>query len=197
MCVLVAMTASSCVHNSTTTSDTTDVTTHTVTPSAAPTGPVDTRRAIATPAADCPLLSATDAAQLGGMRLARIERLTRGTSVIGCRFYAIQGSALAASEHLPGPNQPVIEIASARYADDVSAHNALARTADKGTDQNQYPIASGVVGVAYRTTFDPEDGPRDWAVGFAKKTTLVIVSTARYDSSYSAVQLAQAVYPQF
>lgn len=193
----LAATTSSCVKSSTTTSYTTDVSTTTVTPTSAPTGPVDRRAVVAADAPACPVLSAAEAADLGGMRLARIQVLRQGTAVVGCRFFAIQGSALAESEHLPGPNQPVIEIAATRYADAVSAHNALARAADKGTDANQYPVAAGVVGVAYRTTFDPTDGPRDWAVGFSKQATLVIVRTARSDNSFSALQVAQAVYPRF
>ena len=197
VCLLVAATTSACVKSKTTIVYSTDTTTHTATPSAGPTGPVDTRKVVVSDAAACPMLSATDAAQLGGMRLARIQVLKRGTSVVGCRFFAIQGSYLAASEHLPGPNQPVIEIDSSRYATELDAHNALAVISTKGTDQNQYTIATGIVGVAYRTTFDPQDGNRDWAVGFNKKATLVILRTARYDSSYTAVQLAQAIVSKF
>ena len=195
MCLLAA-TTSACVKSKTSIVYSTDTTTHTTTPSAGPTGPVDTRKLVASDAAACPLLSATDAAQLGGMRLARIQVLKRGTSVAGCRFFAIQGSYLAESEHLPGPNQPVIEIQTSRYATELDAHNALAVASTRGADQNQYPVATGAVGVAYRTTFDPQDGNRDWAFGFNKKATLVIVSTARSDSSYTALQLAQAIYPK-
>lgn len=197
-CLMVVLSASACVKSGTSTTYTTDVTTKTVAPpSATATGPVDARPAVASDAPDCPLLDAAQATDLGGMRLDHIQVLKRGTAIVGCRFFAIQGSALAASEHLPGPNQPVIEFTSAHYADDLSAHNALARAAEKGTDPNQYQIAAGVVGVAYRTAFDPADGARDWAVGFAKKTTLVVVRTATDKSSYIALQLARAVYPRF
>jgi hypothetical protein len=186
-----------CVTSGDTTVDTTDTTVSTVSASPERTGPVDTRRAVASDTPGCPLLSATDAAQIGGMRLARIQTLKRGTSVIGCRFFAIQGSWLAQSEHLPGPDQPVIEIASTRYVSGLAAHNALARVSTKGSDQNQYNVTADVVGVAYRVAFDPADGPRDWAFGFSKGTTLVVVRTATNVTSQIARDIARAVYPKF
>jgi hypothetical protein len=197
VCALTAATTSACVKSKTSDVYVTDTTTRIVSQSAAPTGPVDTRAVTASDAASCPLLTSGDAAEIGGMRLARVQVLKRGTSVAGCRFYAIQGSYLAESEHLPGPNQPVIDFTSSRYATELDAHNALAEISTRGSDQNQYPIAKGVVGVAYRTRFDPQDGNRDWAVGFNKGKTLVVLRTARSDSSYTAVQLAQAVYARY
>ena len=83
-----------------------------------------------------------------------------------------------------------------RYRDALDAHNALAVAATKGTDQNQYAVVPGVVGVAYRVAFDPQDAGRDWAFGFSKASVLVVVRTARSDSSFTALQLAQAIYPR-
>ncbi|MDT4939822.1 MAG: hypothetical protein QOG80_3493 [Pseudonocardiales bacterium] len=177
--------------------DSTHTTVETITPSTDPAGPLDARPIVASDAPSCPLLSAANAAEDGGMRLARIQVLRRGSAVVGCRFYAIQGSSLATSEHLPGPNQPVIEITSAKYATHVAASNALVRIARKGTEPNQYPIAGSVVGVAYRATFDPGDGARDWSVGFAKNTTLVVVRTASDVTSLNALTLARAVFARF
>ena len=65
MCLLAA-TTSACVKSKTSIVYSTDTTTHTTTPSAGPTGPLDSRKLVASDAAACPLLSATDAAQLGG-----------------------------------------------------------------------------------------------------------------------------------
>jgi len=127
------------------------------------------------------------AADTTGMRLARVQVLRQGGTTIGCRFYALQGSPLATSEHLPGPNQPVVEITSSTFANTIAAHNALARLADAGTDPAQYTISDGIVGVAFRIRFDPSDGAKDWAVAFNKDSTLVVIKTAISNTSDDAL----------
>jgi hypothetical protein len=131
-----------------------------------------------------------------GMRLARVQVLRQGGTTIGCRFFALQGSPLATSERLPGPNQPVIQITSSVFADALAAHNALVRLADAGTDPAQYTIRVGIVGVAFRTTFDPSDGAKDWAVAFNKGSTLVVVKTAVSETSADALAIARSVISQ-
>jgi hypothetical protein len=171
--------------------------TRTITPSAAGTGPLDVRPTAVADAHNCPLLEEQAAADMLGMRLARIEVLRQGGTTIGCRFYALQGSPLATSEHLPGPNQPVVQITSSAFADTHAAYYALARLADAGTDQAQYPIRVGIIGVAFRTGLDPSDGAKDWAVAFNKSSTLVVVKTAVIDTSADALAIARSVAAKF
>lgn len=161
------------------------------------TGPLDTRPTKALDAGSCPILVTQTAADAVGMRLDRVQVLRQGSKTIGCRFYALQGSPLSTSEHLPGPNQPVVEIASAVYATATAAHNALARLAVAGTDAEQRMVSTAVVGVVFRTRFDPADGAQDWAIGFTKASTLVVIKTAVTVTSEDALTLAQAVISEF
>ena len=171
--------------------------TRTITPSPAETGPVDVRPTTAADAVTCPILMTQTAADTTGMRLARVQVLRQGGTTIGCRFYALQGSPLATSEHLPGPNQPVVEITSSTFANTIAAHNALARLADAGTDPAQYTISDGIIAVAFRTRFDPSDGAKDWAVAFNKDSTLVVIKTAISNTSDDALGIAQTVVSKF
>jgi len=175
------------------------VSTHpiTVRPSQAATGPLDTRPTAAVDARACPFLDSQTVADTVGMRLGRVEVLRQGGKTIGCRFYALQGSPLSTSEHLPGPNQPVVEIASTVYATVTAAHNALARLATAGTDPQQRTITAGIVGVVFRTGFDPADGARDWTAAFNKASTLVVTRTAVTDTSEDALEIAQALAAKF
>jgi hypothetical protein len=189
-----ALVLTACTSGATKVVDSSITRTETITPSAGATGPVDTRPVVAQDATDCPVLSFADAASMGGMRLSHVQVLKQGSATVGCRFYAIS-TGLAQSEHLHG--EDVIEITSTRYATPLSAHNALALLADKGTDPAQYTIAPGIVGVAFRTAFDPVDGARDWAVAFAKASVLVVVHTATTVTSYNAVQIAQSIVGKY
>jgi hypothetical protein len=66
-------------------------------------------------------------------------------------------------------------------------------TAEKGANAH----AAGN-GIAYRTTFDPADGPnQDWAFAFTVGPTLVLVLTNQGDSELDAEQVGQAVAPKF
>jgi hypothetical protein len=163
---------------------------HTVpasTPTAAPTGPLDTTAVTAADATTCPLLAQATAADSIGMRLARIATLTQGSTVVGCRFYALQGAALTQSEHLPGPNQPALEIVTSTFASAVAAHNAAVALAEAGTNQQVVTLTGAVMGDVFQTTFDPTDGASDWTLVFNKDATLVVVRTAVTDDSIDAV----------
>jgi hypothetical protein len=163
---------------------------HTVpasTPTAVPTGPLDTTAVTAADATACPLLTQATAADSIGMRLARIATLTQGSTVVGCRFYALQGVALTKSEHLPGPNQPALEIVTSTFTSAVAARNAAVALAEAGTNQRVVTLSGGVMGDVFQTTFDPADGPSDWTLVFNKDAKLVVVRTAVTDDSIDAV----------
>lgn len=160
---------------------------------ATPTGPVDTQSVTATNAASCALLPTASAADSIGMRLARVEVLTRGTTAAGCRFYALQGSALAQSEHLPGPNQPALEIVSTPYANETTARNAAVAIATAGTNQQVVTLTGGVAADLFQAAFDPTDGNTDWQLVFNKGATLVTIKTAITDSSLDAVNVANSI----
>jgi hypothetical protein len=169
---------------------------HTVpgsTPSAVPTGPLDTTAVTAADATACPLLAQGPAADLIGMRLARIATLTQGSTVVGCRFYALQGAALTKSEHLPGPDQPALEIVTSTFASAVAARNAAVALAEAGTNQQVVTLSGGVMGDVFQTTFDPTDGSSDWTLVFNRDATLVIVRTAVTDDSVDAVGVGNAI----
>jgi hypothetical protein len=85
------------------------------TASTTPTGPTGT--AVTTSAETaCPLITEPSAANFLGQRLARVTTQTAGGRTVGCQFFDVQGTALATSEHLSGPNQPALQISSASYA---------------------------------------------------------------------------------
>jgi hypothetical protein len=196
-CLVLGLTACTASHSPAGPSEIVSTHTNTITLSPSNTGAIDVGPTTAANASSCPLLTMQTASESTGMRLDRIQVLRQARRVIGCRFYALQGSPLATSEHLPGPNQPVIAITSSRFATDTAAHNALARLASAGTEPAQYTIGGSTVAVAFRTTFDPTDGAKDWAVAFAKHTTLVVIKTAISDTSADAVDVARAVFPKF
>lgn len=163
------------------------------TPSAAPTGALNTAPVTAASVASCGLLATASAESSIGMRLARVEALTQATSAAGCRFYALQGTALSQSEHLPGPNQPALEIDLVGYADQTSAHNAAVAAALAGSHQQVVTLTGGTQGDVFQTAFDPTDGNNDWVLVFSKGSTLVTVKTAISDTSLDAVEVANQV----
>lgn len=144
-------------------------------------------------ARSCPLMAKQTAADNVGMRLARITVLRSGGTVIGCNFFALQGSPLATSEHLPGPKQPVISIVTSRYGTALAAHNAMVLLARAGTSGSQVQLHGGTVGVVYRTNFDPHDHGRDWVCAFARGTALTVIKTVVTDTSVNAVALANVL----
>jgi hypothetical protein len=131
------------------------------------------------------------------MRLAKERVLTSGGKQIGCEFFAIQGSPLATSERLPGPNQPVLRITSARYASALEAHNAMVLLAEAGTNPQQVTVARGNIGLAFQTDFYPPDQGTDWACAFTAGTTLVVLHTVVTSPALNAIEIAKAVARKF
>jgi hypothetical protein len=141
----------------------------------------------------CPLLGRRQAADRIGMRLARITVLRSGGRLVGCRFYALHGSPLHASEHLPGPSQPAVEILLRRYRAPAAAHNAFVRAASSGRDPQRERIEPGSTGVCYQSDFYPPDRGRDWACGFSTGRTSVLVRTVVTSPALDAVLVARAI----
>jgi hypothetical protein len=178
---------------------TVDVTTTETVPRPAPTtsaGPVDVGPTTTSTAA-CPILSATTAAADVGVRLGRITTLLAGGMPVGCSFYADQDPAFKASEHLPGPNQAVLQIVSTRYTDPITAHNAFVQIAVAGQNETPDNLSATVEGAAFQTTFDPTDGNKDWAFVFHTANTVVVVTTAQTDTSFDAREVAAAIVAKF
>jgi hypothetical protein len=154
--------------------------------------PVSAGPTTAVAAARCPLLDRQVAAFRIGMRLDRITVLRSGGAVVGCRMYALQGSPLSASEHLPPANQPAIEIRLTHYRSALAAHNAIVLSARAGANPQQARIA-GTTGVCYQTRFYAKDRGQDWACAYAVGTTLVVVRTVVVDPAFTAIQVTRAV----
>lgn len=165
--------------------------TRTSTAPVGPTTPVSTGPTTAARAAACPLLAKQQAADRVGMRLERITVLHSGRKVVGCRFYALQGSPLHNSEHLPGPNQPAIEIETTRYASPVAAHNAFVLEARRGKNPQQVTIGN-TIGVCFQIPFYKPDHGTDWACAFSRGTTKVSVRTVA-QSALDAIRATRAV----
>jgi hypothetical protein len=144
----------------------------------------------------CPYLDEETAANDVGVRMGRITVQTSGGKVVGCRFYATTDPSFVASEHLPGPSQPVLEIDTSAYPDDTSAHNAMVATAQAGGGAYTNSIGS-LEGISFQTTFDPTDGNKDWAFIFAKGVKLVTVLTAQSDTAFNARAVAADIAAKF
>ncbi|MGI8760769.1 MAG: hypothetical protein ACR2LF_05665 [Jatrophihabitantaceae bacterium] len=181
------------VGSSGTTTTRTQTLTRTPSVDVSPIGTGPTTSAVGT----CPLLDEQTAAGNVGMRLAKVTVSRSGGKVVGCDFFALQGSPYSHSEHLPGPNQPAVRLQSSRYADATAAHNAMVLLADHNHNGQPAQIAAGLTGVLYQTEFDPTDHGQDWACAFSKGDTLVVVTTAVTKSSLNAVAVAGAVAGSF
>lgn len=192
---VLALTLAACTAGSTpsgpTTSVRTTTRTRTVPPPAGPTGPIGTGPTTAAQAAACPLLGEQSAADRVGMRLARVTVLRSGGRLVGCRFYALQNSALAQSEHLPGPHQPAIEIGSSRFASTTAAHNAVVRTAEQG--RNVQPARIGDFGACYQIGFYSRDHGTDWACAFQDGSKVVVVKTVVVSPALNVILVAREV----
>ena len=129
--------------------------------------------------------------------MGRITVLSAGGKPIGCRFYADQDPSYRASEHLPGPNQPVMQIVSSHYADATAAHNATVRIAQAGHSAYQADLSAGIEGISFQTRFDPADGNRDWAYAFRRGKTRVVVDTVQVDTAFNARVVASHIAGKF
>lgn len=163
--------------------------------------PTTTRPASAHPTtiaeAVCPFLDVATAASDVGVRMGRISVLSSGGKPIGCRFYADQDPNYRASEHLPGPNQPVLQIVSSHYPDATAAHNATVRIAQAGHNAYRANLSAAVEGISFQTRFDPADGNRDWAYAFRKGKTRVVVTTVQVDTAFNARAVASHIAAKF
>lgn len=133
----------------------------------------------------CPYIATQDLADKVGSRVGRTTILTSAPR--GCRFY------------LPfGDFHAVAQITVKTYPDALTAHNAMVRTAEKGSQPIGIPsLAPGTEGILYRTWFYPPDGDRDWACIFRKGRTVVTVKTDQNDTSFNAKQISIAVSATF
>jgi hypothetical protein len=133
----------------------------------------------------CPYMATQDLADKVGSRVGRTTVLT--STPRGCRFY------------LPfGDFHAVAQITAKTYTDALTAHNAMVRSAEKGSQPIGIPfLAPGTEGILYRTSFYPPDGDRDWACIFRKDRTVVTVKTDQNDTSFNAKQIAIAVSRKF
>ena len=133
-------------------------------------------------APSCPLVSEAFVHQTVGVRLGRLAVLRSGGRVVGCRFYAQQrpdsqcDATCLAGEHLPGPNQPAVEVTTQRYASATAAHNAFVLSAGTASSVTQTDFA-GTTGLCFETAFDPQDKGDDYACTVNKGATLVLVRT--------------------
>jgi hypothetical protein len=126
-----------------------------------------------------------------GMRLGKITRLS-GRAVAGCRFYALQGSSLSTSEHLPGPGQPVLEIITKRYATAVEAQDVVALTARSAHNAQRVKLGK-TKGACFQINFFAKDHGKDWACAASKKRTEVIVHSVDTTGSFSTATILRAV----
>jgi hypothetical protein len=163
----------------------------TVAPAAPPSVPAAPTTAVA--ARSCPLVGTAFVRDTMGMRLGRLTVLRSAGRVVGCRFYALQGSPLHASEHLPGPRQPVVEVVTQRFVSATAAHNALVSAARGGSNPQQVPFGRAGTGVCYQTAFYPKDRGRDWACGATLGTLRVLVRTVDTTGTFSTATLTRAV----
>ena len=133
----------------------------------------------------CPYIATQDLADKVGSRVGRTTILT--STPRDCRFY------------LPfGDFHAVAQIAVKTYPDALTAHNAMVRTAEQGSQPIGIPsLAPGTEGILYRTSFYPPDGDRDWACIFRKGDAVVTVNTDQNDTSFNAKQIAIAVSGKF
>lgn len=127
------------------------------------------------------------------MRLGRVTVLTSGGKTVGCRLYAVQGTPFNQSERLPGPNQPAVEVITARYASAGAAHNAFVIAARRGANPQQDTIAPGNVGVCYQIDFYAKDNGTDWACGFSVGKIAVAVKTVVVTPALNVVFVAREI----
>ena len=199
---LVALTATAalgalagCTKSSPTVVVTTNETvTHTGSPSLGPTDPVSTGKIVETRVSACPYLSITTAKGYAGMRLERITKLTQDGKTVGCRFYP----AVFTTENLPPTSQLAIEILATKFASPVAANNALVHTVEQGTNPQTDKLTSSITAGCYQTVVWAKDPKgKDWACGFSKGVTMVVIRTVVNDPALNVVEIAKAIVGKF
>ena len=144
-----------------------------------------------TAARSCPLASTLFVRNTIGLRLGKITRL-RGGGIAGCRFYGLQDGSLSQSEHLPGPNQPVLEVVVRQFDSAVDAHNAVVARATAGRQAHTVQFGR-VRGACFQTAFYPKDHGEDWACGANLGKVEVLVYSVDTTASFSVVAVTRAV----
>ena len=127
-----------------------------------------------------------------GMRLGRITALRSAGRTVGCRFYALQNSPLHASEHLPGPHQPAVEIVTRTLPSARAARDAFILLSQKGTNAQRAQLGRRV-GVCFQTDFYPKDHGKDWACAANVGRTEVVVRTVDTTGTFSTAAVTKAV----
>jgi hypothetical protein len=143
-------------------------------------------------AKSCPLATSDFIRNTMGMRLGRVTRL-HGNDLSGCRFYALQGGSLHASEHLPGPTQPVLEILVRRFGLPFEARKAMLFLAQAGKNGQHVPLGKAGSGVCFQTNFYPKDHGQDWACAAIKGRTEVVVHSVDTTGTFSTGSVVKAV----
>jgi hypothetical protein len=127
-----------------------------------------------------------------GMRLGLIAVLRSAGHVVGCRFYALQNSPLHTSEHLPGPHQPVVEIATARFRTALAAHNAFVQMGNAGKNVQRADLGR-TTGICFQAPFYPKDRGNDWACAASVGRIEVVVRGVDTTGSFSTAELTKVV----
>lgn len=149
-------------------------------------------------ATTCPWITQAVTAQIMGERLGRLTVQVSGGTTVGCRFYAQQqptaqcDATCLKGEHLPGPIQPVVQIATERYPSAVAAHNAFVTAATKGRNAQQARLGAAT-GVCFQADFYPADHGQDWACTVSKGTTMLLVNSVDTTGSFGVSTLTAKV----
>lgn len=143
------------------------------------------------PAHSCRFAGTSFVQNAVGMRLGRVTRL-RGRAVTGCRFYALQHSSLSASEHLPGPKQPVLEIVIRRLPTAVEARHAVVFLARANASAHRAHFGR-TVGACFQTAFYPKDHGKDWACAADLHRTEVVVRSVDTTGAFSTTAVMRSV----
>lgn len=202
--VLAAATLAGCTGSggSTPSTPVTSTIVETTTAPAPPTAPVDTGPTTAASATSCPYAASEFVHDTLGMRLSRLTVLRSGGRVVGCRFYPLThptpqcDASCLQGEHLPGPNQPVLEISTTRYPSPDAAHNGFVRVADAGKNPQPVQLGGGIVGVCFQTDFYPKDHGADYACATSKGSTALVVRSVDTVSAYNTKNITTAVLPK-
>ena len=116
-----------------------------------------------------------------------------GGKVVGCRFYALQGGSLHRSEHLPGPNQPAVEITNTRWRTAIAAHNSFVRAAEQGSNATRAALGAGNLGVCFQDDFDPKDHGEDYACAGSSGTVEFVVRSVDTTGTFNTIAVTRKV----
>jgi hypothetical protein len=134
----------------------------------------------------CPYIASTPAenpdvnvADFEGDHVYRTTVLTT-MKPVGCRFY-----------FYAGPFEPIADITTYRYRDNITARNVLVKTVRKDPKAYQVKISGTDAAYSFRAVLNPEDA-EDWACIYLKGSLLVVVRT-RQPIAFNAREIAGAI----